>query len=368
MFDPIDYLSNIKPEKILESPNFLLTKSQLENFRNKSAGFFFSSFYKWAKKRIDVIPDVKSQDKYNREPIPKSGVKNIPEKYITKPDTAAVKTAINYLNSKHIFAENYGSYDDFDYPISHKSAEQELKHFLNTKLQCFGKYQDAINKNNYSMYHSVLSAAINIGLLQPSYIIEKLCKYQNKVPLSSYEGYIRQLIWREYQRYCYIYFKLPAKFNFSNNKMLTKPWYNGTLGIPPLDDAIKSAFKTGYLHHILRLMVVGNYMNLSGIKPVEGHRWFMEFSCDSYLWVMHQNVFEMVFFVAGKTMRKPYLSSSNYIIKMSNYDADPAWTDIWDYKYRKFILSNESIMKSYKWAYRTYPSWKKQITEYENAH
>ena len=99
--------------------------------------------------------------------------------------------------------------------------------------------------------------------------------------------------------------------------MLGKEWYSGNTGIIPVDDSIREEFDTGYLHHIKRLMVIGNYMNLCNIKPSEGFRWFMEFSCDSYEWVMYQNVYDMVFFsTGGKTMRRPYISSSNYILNM----------------------------------------------------
>lgn len=359
MFDPIDNLKGLNPVETLESPNFLLTKSLMESY---DKGFYFKSFYKWAKKQVDIIPDISSQDKHNRKSLPKS-LKDIPPKYITEPDKDTIDSAIEYL--KGDFAENYGDFADFDYPIDRESALKELNHFLDEKLCKFGPYQDAIDTDNFDLFHSRLSAVINIGLIQPGEIIEKFREIEPKKSiLSSYEGYIRQLFWREYQRYCYIYFKLPAEFIFDNNKKLTKEWYEGNTGVTPLDDAIKTAFKTGYLHHILRLMVVGAYMNMSGIKPTEGHKWFMEFACDSYLWVMHQNVFEMAFFVAGKTMRKPYLSSSNYILKMSNYSRG-SWADEWDYRYRKFILDHEEEMKPYAWSYRIYPKWKKQVREYE---
>ena len=219
-----------------------------------------------------------------------------------------------------------GTINGFDYPITHNTAKKWLKWFIKKKFKNFGKYQDTIvegedgeRKRTDYLFHSVLSSSINIGLLCPDDIIDEIEKYKSRVPINSYEAYIRQLFWREYQRYTYIYFDFKGNY-FGNRKKLDKSWYNGTLGIPPVDDAIVRGIETGYLHHILRLMVVGNYMNLSGISPDEGFRWFMEFSCDSYEWVMHQNVLEMVFFVSGgKTMRKPYISSSNYILKMSNY-------------------------------------------------
>lgn len=181
-------------------------------------------------------------------------------------------------------------------------------------------------------------------------IIKEINKYKRLIPLNSYEGFIRQLFWREYQYYCYRYFDFSKKNYFGNDKKLNKDWYNGTLGILPVDDAIKEAFSTGYLHHIKRLMVIGNFMNLCQINPKEGFKWFMEFSCDSYEWVMHQNVYDMVFFVSGGgTMRRPYISSSNYILKMSNYKKED-WCNIWDTKYRQFVKKNKVKL----WKFRYY--------------
>ena len=182
----------------------------------------------------------------------------------------------------------------------------------------------------------VLSSSINIGLINPTEIIDILRKIKSDININSYEGYIRQLFWREYQRYTYIY----ADFNmnyFGNKKKLNKKWYTGELGIDPVDNAIKMGFDTGYMHHINRLMVVGNFMNISQISPKEGFKWFMEFSIDSYEWVMHQNVLDMVFCVTGgKTMRKPYISSSNYVLKMSNFKKGE-WSETWTELYRKFL-------------------------------
>ena len=99
-------------------------------------------------------------------------------------------------------------------------------------------------------------------------------------------------------------------------------------------------------------MVVGNYMNLSGISPMEGFKWFMEFSCDSYEWVMCQNVLDMVFFVSGgKTMRRPYISSSNYIIKMSDYKKGE-WSEEWDKKYQAFTKKNRPKLLKYRYYFR----------------
>ena len=206
------------------------------------------------------------------------------------------------------------------------------------RLQYFGTYQDTVLEEESMLYHSGLSSSINIGLLHPSYILTRIQSYKGKVGENNYEGYIRQLIWREYQRYCYLFLKddLLKKNNFKLNNGIDKSWYTGNTGVYPVDVTIEKAFSTAYLHHIERLMIIGNFMLLSQIKKEDGFKWFMEFAIDSYEWLMYQNVYDMVFFsTGGKTTHKAYISSSNYVFKMTNYKKGD-WTSIWDKRYIKF--------------------------------
>jgi len=348
IFDPIDKLDLPKKIKYIESPNFLLSKENYKEYRTKTDKFFFNSFYMWGKRQINIIPNIKSQDKDNRNKL-KSDT-NIPKLPNNNKDAKFIKIGINFTNQK--FKNNYGNVHNFIYPVTHNTAKKFLIFFLKYKFKNFGKYQDAILSTNNYLYHSILSSSINIGLLNPNDIIKIIQKYKSTIPINSYEGYIRQLFWREYQRYCYIYINFNNLNYFNNQLKLTKKWYNGTTGILPVDNSIKNGFNSGYLHHIERLMIIGNYMNLSYIHPSEGFKWFMEFSCDSYEWVMCQNVYEMVFFVSGgKTMRRPYISSSNYILKMSNYKKD-TWCDIWNQKYYKFIKKNKKKLYKFRYYFR----------------
>ena len=348
IFDPIDNLKfKTKPKEIYESPNFLLTKEDYGKYRKKTDKFFFTGFYNFGKKINDIIPNIKSQDKQNRQKMPKDTA--IPKliKHSAN-DSKYIKEAIQYVNKS--FPNNYGNTDNFWCPISHLGAKKWLDNFIKNKFSKFGPYQDYIKQGEEFMFHSGLSCVINIGLLNPIEIIGKIKPLKSKIPINSFEGYIRQLYWREYQRYCFIYCPFNTNY-FGNTKKLSKKWYEGTLNIPPVDDAIKTAFDKGYLHHINRLMVIGNYMNLSGIKPSEGLKWFMEFSVDSYEWVMHQNVLDMVFFVTGgKTMRKPYVSSSNYIIKMSDYKKGE-WSEEWNQKYQDFMKKNKDKLWKFRYSF-----------------
>jgi len=332
----------------LESPNFLLTKEQYGKYRDKSKHFIFNNFYLWAKNQLDILPGVKSKDKENRKKLPR-GIK-VPNLPTNKADMQYIKAAMRYTEAN--FPDNYGTVDNFCYPVTHVTARKWLSNFLKKRFSCFGTYQDAISQEHQYLFHSVLSTSINIGLLNPMEIVQEVLKYKKRVPMNSLEGFIRQLFWREYQRYCYIYFNFKGKNYFGNNKKLDKRWYNGTLGIAPVDDSIKNGFASGYLHHIERLMVIGNFMNLSGISPKEGFRWFMEFSCDSYEWVMHQNVLDMVFFVSGGvTMRRPYISTSNYILKMSDYKKG-AWSERWTALYYKFLKKHKKKLWKFRYYFR----------------
>jgi deoxyribodipyrimidine photolyase-related protein len=347
MFDTIDKIFKNKNIKFFESPNFLLTKNDYKQYRNKTDKFFFHFFYKWGKNKINIIPNIKSKDKFNRNKIP-SNIK-IPKLSSNNDDNKYINSAKLYVNK--YFKNNYGDTSEFLYPVTHKTAKKWLYYFINKKFKKFGPYQDAIIQNQNFLFHSILSSSINIGLLNPLDIIHIIKKFKTKIPINSYEAYIRQLFWREYQRYTYIYCNFNSNY-FKNNNKLNRNWYNGTLNILPVDNAIKRAFHYGYLHHIERLMVIGNFMNLNRISPKEGFKWFMEFSCDSYDWVMHQNVFDMVFFVNGntkyQTMKKPYISSSNYILKMSNYKKDK-WCNEWDDLYYKFLKSNKKKLWKFRY-------------------
>lgn len=349
MFQSADDIKlHMSPKKEYENPNFLLNSHLHYEYQEKTDSYVFNNFYMWAKKKLNIIPDIKSTDKQNRNKL--SNTTHIPGlKSTTKLDKDYISSSVDFVN-RH-FTSNYGNCDDFIYPVTHKGVKQFLKHFIEYKFNLFGPYQDYIKQDQSYLFHSILSSSINIGLINPSDIIETISKIKTKIQINSYEGYIRQLFWREYQLYCYRtidYSKQIKNPFFDHKKSLTKSWYSGNTSNCLINDTIKKAFNTGYLHHIERLMVIGNYMNLSEIKAKEGFKWFMEFSIDSYEWVMCQNVYDMVFFT-NTTMRRPYISSSNYLLNMSDYKKGD-WSEDWDNKYQSFVKKNKKLL----WKYRYY--------------
>ena len=343
VWDPINDMNEFKNTTMIESPNFLVDKSFLQSVyegkNSKSSMSFTSYFYPRVKEQIGYLKGIKSKDTQNRKVPNQKEINKMPRlPKLSSESTLYIQEAIQYV-SKH-FPNNYGNTNNFQFPISHKDAHKWCKHFIKLRLKKFGDFQDAIIQDQSFMYHSVLSSSINIGLINPPDIIRMLqkMKARSSVQINNLEGYVRQLIWREFQRYCYIYLKDDLKNKNKNkfklNTKMGKDWYEGNTGIPPLDDTIKKAFDTGYLHHIERLMIMGNLMLLHKINKEDGFNWFMEFAIDSYEWVMYQNVYDMVFYsTGGKTSYKPYVSSSKYILRMSNYKKGP-WTKVWDELYK----------------------------------
>ena len=352
-FDPINKIEGFEQSNnMIKSPNFFMSKTDYDtiymNKKSKSISFT-RYFYPKCKDKFNFLIDVGSTDKNNRDKFDNSVELNeLPKfrnhKYIAE--------AIKYVNNH--FKNNIGNTANFVFPISHKNAITWLNHFINNNLEHFGVYQDAFNTEHDNMFHSILSSSINIGLINPDDIIERLRTVKNEVPINSLEGYVRQLCWREFQRYCYIYYNdLASKNFFTLSNKIDDVWYTGSTNILPIDNCIRKAMNTAYLHHIERLMIVGNFMVLSEISPQEGHRWFMEFAIDSYEWVMLQNVYDMVFHNGnGLTSYKPYITSNEYIIKMSDYSRRLNWNKKWKSMYVAFLKKHKDKLLKYKYHFR----------------
>jgi deoxyribodipyrimidine photolyase-related protein len=383
LFDPVDHEihSEIKPFAtnpklhILDSLLFINTNSQLQDYHNnhnKTKSFFHASFYSWQKTQLDILKNTKSYDTENRNKMPKSiKVPSLPINTDSKTYKSYILEAIKYVNQ--IKKNNYGTVNnesDIIFPLTRTASIKWLEYFCKHKLNNFGKYQDSIDSEhrNY-LFHSCISPMLNIGIITPMDVVNTVKTYYDKhkssVGISNFEGFIRQVIgWREYQQYCYkyAYDDIIAGNYFNNKKKLNKSWYEGTLDVKPVDDAIKMAWSDAYLHHILRLMVMGNFMNLCGIHPDEVYKWFMEFSIDSYDWVMIQNVYSMAMWSdGGLTMHKPYISSDGYIMKMSTYSKESdnvnntdtgagkyGWNTIWYSLFYNFInVNKDKLVKTY---------------------
>lgn len=351
--DTVDYLlerrlkryskkHQLVPDKLI-SPNFILSQADNEQYFAENK-FLLRDYYVHIRKKLDVMLDkgkpIGGQwvfDADNRKKIPKgTPLPALPQ----VPENEFVKEAKQYI--EEYFFSNYGSVDRCPYPTTHSEAEVWLEGFLKERFTNYGIYQDAIMQGENWLFHSILTPMLNIGLLSPSDIIDRAIEYaqQNDVPVNSLEGFVRQILgWREYIRAVY-----EAKGNkqrtqnyWQHTRKIPKSFWLGNTGILPVDDAIKGLKATAYNHHIQRLMVLGNFMLLCEFDPDEVYRWFMALYIDSYDWVMVPNVYGMSQYADGGLMStKPYISGSNYVLKMSNYPKGE-WCEVWDGLFWRFI-------------------------------
>ena len=344
---------------IYDNPNFLNTINQVGDFFSKKKTYFQTDFYTWQRKTRNILLEKYGKplggkwtyDADNRSKFPKKEAapklpSALPNKYISEAESYIQKNYPNNygsVNERHLFAVNF---DD---------TEKWLEEFLQDRFEKFGIYEDAIVGKELVLHHSVLSPMLNIGLISPQQIIDQAISFSNKnnVPLNSLEGFVRQIIgWREFIRI--VYEREGSKQRTTNYWKFTRKipasFWKGTTGIAPIDITIKKVLATGYCHHIERLMVLGNFMLLCEFDPNEVHKWFMEMFVDAYDWVMVPNVYGMTQFSDGGLMTtKPYISGSNYLMKMSDYEKGE-WQPIWDglfwrfmHEHRTFFLSNPRI-------------------------
>lgn len=218
-----------------------------------------------------------------------------------------------------------GSADDFDLPVTRAQALLALDDFIAHRLADFGPFEDAMSADHDLLFHSQLSSLLNIGLLDPLETATSAVEayHAGKAPLASVEGFVRQIIgWREY--IYYRYWELMPDLLSANAWQAERPlpgWYwNGETRMHCLSCVIKKVLRSGYCHHIERLMVLCNFALLAGIRPQEVNAWFLECYIDAYEWVVTPNVIGMGLNAdGGRTATKPYIASAAYIDKMSDY-------------------------------------------------
>ncbi len=347
--------NNIKIN-IEENPLFLTAHDDLLPFFNpEKKKLFQTSFYKSQRKKMKILIDNDQNpvggkwtyDDMNRHKFPKN--KKTPTLDYSKLQSENYRDSVNYVQKN--FTENFGIINDIQlYPTDFKSSRLWFNDFLKTRFDEFGIYEDAVLIGESIINHSVLSPLINSGLLNPKYVVKNSLEFykKNKIPINSTEGFIRQIIgWREFIRGVYVSkgSEERTKNYWNFDRKIPKSFYDGNTGIDPIDDTIKKVEKSAYGNHIERLMILGNFMVLCEFDPDEVYKWFMEVFIDSYDWVMVPNVYGMSQFADGGLMStKPYISSSNYIIKMSDYKKGE-WSDIWDGLFWSFMDKQRDFFK-----------------------
>ncbi len=350
--------TNILHHKITKKNNQNLKDALFEIVdKNNINKIMVSKHYRWLRKKYNIFMNQEGKpigDKWNFDKDNRKGIKqlksDIPERKKLIPDQITFDAMVDV---EECFPNSIGTLENFNWATTHEEAENLLDDFIERFLVNYGAFQDAINKENTFMFHSLLSPYLNCGLLDPEICIQKAEKkyYESngEIPINSVEGFIRQILgWREFIKGVY-WENMPKYKNlnyWSHSLKLNDNWYEGDTGIPPLDDAIKESKKFAYSHHINRLMIIANLMNLTGIHPNEMYRWFMEMYIDAYDWVMVPNVYGMGSYADGGIFStKPYICGSSYMLRMSNYSKGD-WCDTVDGLYWRFVEKNIKFFES----------------------
>lgn len=350
--------------EIREDRHFLSTPEEFAEHAKGRKQLRLEYFYRELRRKHDILLNGKdpeggkwNYDADNRGTFGKKGPEALPSYRRFKPD-ALTKEVLDLVNRK--FAEHPGSLEHFDWPVTPKQAEQALEDFVTHRLSRFGEYQDAMWTDEPYLYHSRISAALNLKLLDPRAVIEEavIAYRTGKAPLNSVEGFVRQILgWREYVRG--IYWLYMPDYLERNTLHATEPlpefYWTGETEMNCLSQAIGQTLQYGYAHHIQRLMVTGLFALLLGVDPKRVHEWYLAVYVDAVEWVELPNSLGMSQYADDGVMAsKPYVATGKYIQRMSNYcsgcvfdpakavgeDACPFTTLYWD-----FLLRHEKSLQ-----------------------
>ncbi len=315
------------PVSILEDTRFYCTIEKFKQWAKGKKQLRMEHFYRKMRKDTDIlmkqgkpIGDKWNYDSDNRQAPPKDKTFKTPPQF--SPDT--ITQQVIKLVKKH-FSKHFGVIDHFAFAVTRQDAKKCLNFFCQHHLHQFGTYQDAMLLDEYNLYHSQLSMYLNIGLLLPNEIIDKTLEtYHNKnIALHNIEGFIRQILgWREFIRGMYwLHMPTYKELNFLNHKnKLPELFWTGETNMACVKHCIQQTRETATSHHIQRLMITGNLALLLHTDPNEVCEWYLSVYADAFEWVELPNTLGMSQFGDGGIIAsKPYISSGNYINKMSNF-------------------------------------------------
>lgn len=315
------------PVDIRPDDRFLASCDDFAKWADGRKALRMEFFYREMRKRYGILMDGAdpvggkwNYDSENRKP-PKGGL-DTPTPFMPSLDTITLDVITMVKNR---FDDHFGEVSTFPYAVTRDAALTCFNDFIENRLPTFGDYQDAMLIDEPWMYHSLISAYVNIGLLLPMECIEaaEQAYRSGKAPLNAAEGFIRQILgWREYVRGLY-WLKMPnyEQLNaLGASRDLPSFYWGAPTQMSCLSQCVKQTREYAYAHHIQRLMVLGNFALLAGLNPDEVNEWFHIVYADAFHWVELPNVTGMALFADGGIMAsKPYASSGAYINKMSNY-------------------------------------------------
>jgi deoxyribodipyrimidine photolyase-related protein len=325
------------PLRIIPSRQFLCSQEDFSELAQGKKRLLMENFYREMRRRTGLLMESDGKpsggdwnfDAENRatlrdwkkagSPLPETISGSLPrpkQDDITRAVAADLET---------YFPKAPGKAADFALPVTRKESLTWLGDFIAKRLSNFGTWQDLMVQGEPDMFHSIISPMLNIGLLEPLECAKAAESAYKKglAPLHAVEGFIRQIIgWREFVNGVY-WLKMP-KYEEVNGLEAKRPlpafFYDGKTDLNCLHETLGEVLKGGFNHHIQRLMILGNFLLLAGVKPREALRWFNEMYIDAHDWVMAANLLGMALHADGGFMAtKPYAAGGAYIHKMSNY-------------------------------------------------
>ncbi|WP_448519977.1 cryptochrome/photolyase family protein [Rhodoflexus sp.] len=322
------------PSQAVSSEHFLTERDELAQIFKGKKTYLMETFYRAMRKKYNILLtelgdpeggkwnyDAENRKKYD-------GKAPLPPPLKISPISLQIVTEV-FADIQYSHIETIGSLqiESFEWLTTREENLQLLEHFCRYGLPQFGSYQDAMTSRHPYLFHSRLSFAMNVKILHPLEVVHAAIEHwqnnKERIGLAQVEGFVRQIIgWREYMRGVY-WAQMPrySQLNFFKHERPLPSWYwNGQTKMNCLRHAIGQSLQKAYAHHIQRLMVTGNFALLAGVHPDEVDKWYLGIYIDAIEWVEITNTRGMSQFADGGIVgTKPYVSSANYMHKMSDY-------------------------------------------------
>jgi deoxyribodipyrimidine photolyase-related protein len=341
--------------RAVDTEHFLTQRHDLEEFFAGKKRYLMESFYRWLRKRCNVLMEGGkpsggkwNYDRKNREAYDPQVP--VPQPLLFNNDVSGI---VRILRKKKVATIGEIQPERFIWPIDRDQSAALLKSFIHDFLPAFGTYQDAMSRRNWHLFHSRLSFALNAKMLHPKEVMDAAIGAWEKKPsiigIQQIEGFVRQILgWREYMRGIY-WTLMPdlAQTNYFDHRAALPDFYwTGNTRMNCLRAAIGQSLKHAYAHHIQRLMVTGNFALLAGVDPDAVDEWYLGIYIDAIQWVELPNTRGMSQYAdGGRIATKPYISSAKYLHAMSDY------CDTCEYKWRQRTGETACPFNSLYWGF-----------------
>ena len=316
-----------RPVEICEDARFIVSPGEFAAWAGSRRQLRMEYFYREVRKRTGLLMEDGepaggqwNYDMENRRSLP--GSITPPQRFL--PPADPVTAEVIELVSRH-FPDRFGDLSEWNLATTRSGAEAARDHFIAHILPGFGDWQDAMAEGQPWLWHSLLSAYLNCGLLDPLDVcVRAEAEWRaGRAPINAVEGFIRQIIgWREFVRGIY-WLRMPSYSTlnfFAAERTLPDFYWTGHTDMHCMSQAIGQTRRFAYAHHIQRLMVTGNFALIAGVHPDEVDEWYLSVYADAYEWVEMPNTRGMALHADGGIMAsKPYAASGNYISRMSDY-------------------------------------------------